>query len=53
MGDYSEGVFSEQLNYYFDQTPEEWLDMKAKEIREIKDAEQRRDCKGVRTLSSK
>ncbi|USP80337.1 uncharacterized protein yc1106_07611 [Curvularia clavata] len=41
-------IYSEQLNHYFDRTPEEWLDMKAKEIKEIPDAKQRRACKGVR-----
>lgn len=51
--DDTKDVFSEQLNCYFDRTPEEWLDMKAKEIREVKDAKQRRACRGVRTLNPK
>lgn len=43
-----ENIFSEQLNRYFDGTAEEWLDMKAKEIKEIPEAKQRKACKGVR-----
>lgn len=45
--DDSDDMFSEQLNQYFDRTPDEWLDMKAKEIKEIPDEKQRRACKGV------
>lgn len=52
IGDDTEDIYSEQLNHYFDGTPEEWLDMKAKEIKEIPDAKQRRACKGVRNPGS-
>ncbi|XP_014558899.1 hypothetical protein COCVIDRAFT_24632 [Bipolaris victoriae FI3] len=45
--DDSEWIFSEQLNYYFDGTPEEWLEMKIKEVKEIADARQRKACKGI------
>lgn len=41
IGDGTEEIFSEQLNYYFDRTLEEWLDTKAKEIKEIPNTKQR------------
>ncbi|KAJ6192586.1 hypothetical protein J3E72DRAFT_434682 [Bipolaris maydis] len=47
IDDDSEWIFSEQLDYYFHGTPEEWLEMKAKEIKEIADAKQRKACKGI------
>jgi hypothetical protein len=48
IGDDTEEIFSEQLNHYFDRTPEAWLDMKTREIKEIPNAKQRRACRGVR-----
>ncbi|KAL6156903.1 hypothetical protein ACJBU6_04486 [Exserohilum turcicum] len=47
IDDRSQDVFSEQLNYYFDLSPEEWLDMKAEEIKAIPDKKQRMACKGI------
>jgi hypothetical protein len=42
-------IFSEQLNYYLTaRTPKEWLDMKAKEIKEIPRGPLRQRCKRVR-----
>ncbi|KAI4692729.1 uncharacterized protein J4E88_001097 [Alternaria novae-zelandiae] len=47
--DYDADVFSEQLNYYLTAgTPEEWLEMKAKEIKEMPRGPFRQRCK--RTL---
>ena len=45
--DDSEWIFSEQLNYYFNGTPEEWLEMKTKEVKEIADTRQRKACKSI------
>ncbi|KAF5849233.1 hypothetical protein GGP41_006155 [Bipolaris sorokiniana] len=50
--DDSEWIFSEQLNYYFNGTPEEWLEMKTKEVKEIADTRQRKACKSVRNSCS-
>jgi hypothetical protein len=42
-------IFSEQLNYYLTaRAPKEWLDMKAKEIKEIPRGPLRQRCKRVR-----
>jgi hypothetical protein len=42
-------IFSEQLNHYLTaDTPEEWLDMKAREIKEMPRGLPRRRCKRVR-----
>jgi len=46
--DYDADVFSEQLNYYLTAgTPEEWLEMKAKEIKEMPRGPFRQRCKRV------
>jgi hypothetical protein len=45
--DADDDTTSEQLNCYFTRTPEEWLDMKAKEIRAILEAKLRKRCKRV------
>jgi hypothetical protein len=44
---------SEQLNYYFERTPEEWLNMKAEEVRAISEVKLRRRCKRVSILLAK
>ncbi|KAF1829475.1 hypothetical protein BDW02DRAFT_573931 [Decorospora gaudefroyi] len=40
-------VESEQLNYYFTGTPKEWLDMKAEEIKAIKERKLRIQCQRI------
>ncbi|KAG9381428.1 hypothetical protein A1F94_008748 [Pyrenophora tritici-repentis] len=45
LEDESDDVFSEQLNYYFMGTPEEWLKMKKMENQEILEAPLRNHCK--------
>lgn len=42
-------AFSEQLNYYFMGTPQEWLEMKKTENREIPGVSLRNQCKRVST----
>jgi len=49
LEDKSGDVFSEQLNYYFMGTPQEWLDMKKIENREIQEVLLRNQCKRVST----
>jgi hypothetical protein len=51
--DADDDATSEQLNYYFTRTPEEWLDMKAEEIKAIPEAKLRRRCRRVSILLAK
>jgi hypothetical protein len=52
MGDGTSDSTSEQLNHYFTRTPEEWLNMQAKEIKVISEAKLWRHCKRVSTSSA-